>query len=661
MKDLPASNPLPGSPARKRVVRKFLFVAVIAGVLLSVAAYVVGPGLIRHFAPTPQVRTTDVSSAPRRLVVTPRLTVWWDALPQGLGVSSQPDGTATNIHPDDYAGPDACRACHPKNHADWSAHPHRLMNALATATTIRGDFSGAEIRYLGGRATFTTADDAYVMKLERGGGARTYQVTQTIGSRFFQYYVGRQLEGPEPAGHHFYDKDHVLPFGYWLDQKEWVPLVHIGPEQPDAYRPDPFAPPASGPHYAEYAASCNYCHTTFPLGDLLGRRPHQMGQHAPARLDWSVRGYLSSARPAELPDMDRLLQGTANGPLTNPMSAWDAPHYAATLGISCEACHLGGRAHIESKGTVPPRFFPASPHVLVEATTVPGGGRTRENLNWACGRCHIGDRPTFAAGMSTWNSVEYSDAMRGSCYSQLRCIDCHNPHQATGRQWAQPPERDDAVCLKCHAKYAEAVPRKAHTHHPAGSAGDRCLNCHMPRINEGLQDVVRTHMIYSPTQADMLEANHPNACNLCHTEQPIDWTLGQLKNWYGKTYPERKIAAHYPDRAAPVALGWLASDNESVRLVAADALARGRDPAAIPHLLDALDDPFLLNRQFAVKNLQDAFDIRPADFDYRFYMTGNERRRSLAALRERFAAGTTPAPRIRPRAAHPAPSRADPR
>ena len=26
------------------------------------------------------------------------------------------------------------------------------------------------------------------------------------------------------------------------------------------------------------------------------------------------------------------------------------------------------------------------------------------------------------------------------------------------------------------------------------------MNCHMPRINEGLQDVVRTHMIYSPNR-----------------------------------------------------------------------------------------------------------------------------------------------------------------
>jgi len=158
----------------------------------------------------------------------------------------------------------------------------------------------------------------------------------------------------------------------------------------------------------------------------------------------------------------------------------------------------------------------------------------------------------------------------------------------------------------------------------------------MPRINEGLQDVVRTHMIYSPTRVDMIEANHPNACNLCHTDRPIDWTLRHLKEWYGKTYDEGKIAAHYRDRAQPVTLGWLGSENESVRLVAADALIRSRDSRNLPHLLTALDDPYLLNRQFAARGVQEMLGMRLADFGYRFYLSPEERRRPLADLGRRW-------------------------
>ncbi len=212
--------------------------------------------------------------------------------------NSRTFGTGSNIHPADYIGPQACQKCHPQQHREWSEHPHRWMNALADNTTVHGDFSGnAALSYRGGKATFQMRGGNYFMQLQRGDLRRTYQITQTIGVRFFQYYIGKQIEGPEPANHHFYHKDHVLPFGYWLDRKEWIPVVHIGPELPDDERPDPFNPPDRGKHYAEYATSCNFCHTTFPLGDLFGRIPRQLDKHAPISIHWSMRGYLESCAP----------------------------------------------------------------------------------------------------------------------------------------------------------------------------------------------------------------------------------------------------------------------------------------------------------------------------------------------------------------------------
>jgi predicted CXXCH cytochrome family protein len=573
---------------------------------------------------------------PVQLAQGQNLTVWWDMLPEPLLSSSIPSGEGSNIHPSDYLGrPEACQSCHKKNYEAWSRHPHRWMNALADPSTVRGDFSpGAAISYRGGRATFTRAGDDFFMHLERGDLRRSYQITQTIGSRFFQYYVGKQIEGPEAKGHHFYTKDHVLPFGYWLAQKEWVPTVHIGPELADDASQDPFHPPSSGIYYAEYSTSCNTCHTTFPLGDMLGRRWLQMGQYAPWPMHWSMRKFLETAHPEILDESTGMLKRGLDR--SNPMNDMEAPHYAATLGVSCEACHLGSRQHVESEGRIPPRFAPSSPYLRFQAQQAPPTGRTHDNINWACGRCHVGGRPQFAAGMSTWNSVEYSDAMLGSCYSQLSCVHCHNPHQAIGPRWSRSADADDAVCLKCHEQYRPEDQRLQHTHHPLGSDGARCLNCHMPRINEGVEDVVRTHMIFSPTRADMLEANHPNACNLCHTDQPIDWTLTALKKWYGKTYEEDLIAVNYPQRDKPVGLGWLDSDNASVRLVAVEAMTRRRDTWALPRLLNALDDPYLINRQFAYKGLQEMLNVRLADFGYRFYMTSQERQKPLTQLRERF-------------------------
>src|SRR5262249_44757461 len=136
--------------------------------------------------------------------------------------------------------------------------------------------------------------------------------------------------------------------------------------------------------------------------------------------------------------------------MRNPMADWEASKYGVSLGITCEACHLGGKAHVESGGKVAPKFFPSSPHLFAESKETPlEFGGTHDNVNWACGRCHTGKRPQFAAGMATWNSVEYADAMRGSCYSKLRCIDCHNPHRAIGPKWPLSADADDALCLKC--------------------------------------------------------------------------------------------------------------------------------------------------------------------------------------------------------------------
>jgi predicted CXXCH cytochrome family protein len=609
--------------------------AVIAGGVTVALAVTMGRAFFHADPARTEAKThvppRDPRQPPIALASSKRLHVWWDNVPAGVRDRSLPPAKDSNIHPADYVGPESCRACHQRNYDTWSSHPHRWMNALASDQSVRGDFSGnATINYRGGTATFERSGGDYRMHLERGSVRRSYRVTQTIGSRFFQYYVGKQIAGPEPASHPFFQKDHLLPFGYWLEPKEWVPTVHIGPERPDDDRPDPFEPPTKGDYFAEYAVSCNYCHTTFPLADLFGRRPHQTGDHAPRSLHWSVRPYLDEARPAEVPAMLKQFTATVK---QNPMVSWDAEHYAAAFGVTCEACHLGAREHVASKGQILPQFFPRSPHLLVEGMEPPQTGRTHDNVNWACGRCHTGGRPTFAAGMSTWNSVEYSDAMRGSCYSQLTCINCHNPHRPIGPTWTATADHDDSVCLKCHDRLRPEAERRAHTHHMTGSEGARCLNCHMPRINEGLQDIVRTHMIYSPTRSDMIEANHPNACNLCHTDRPIDWTLGYLKEWYGRTYNETRIAANYPQRSQPVGIGWLASGDPAVRLVSADALTRRQDRSALPQLVEALDDPYLVNRQFAARGLERMLNMRLTDFGYRFFMTQAERRGPLDALR----------------------------
>ncbi|HAY82060.1 MAG TPA: hypothetical protein DCY79_19825 [Planctomycetaceae bacterium] len=574
-----------------------------------------------------------------------KLFFWWDEMVEGAKRVSFATGPESNIHPDDYVGSDACQKCHKKNHQQWSEHPHRWMNAVASNETVKGDFSEqAQIQYLQGTANFSQTDENYRMRLERDGRVLEYAVEQTLGSRFFQYYIGRLVTGGFPEEHPYRQEQHVLPFGFWIEKNEWVPIVHVGPELPDGKRFDPFAPPEQimrGVNFLPYARYCNVCHTTFPLGDNLFRKTYTLAKHAPGIMHIDMPGYIEDfhqelwdagmTRESATPEQIERIPST--------LANYEASKHAVSLGISCEACHFGCDEHVKNPKKLP-SFAPRSEHLRIEnGKQQLETGKTHANLNWACARCHTGDRPRFAAGMSTWNSTEYSDAMLGHCYSQLKCIDCHAPHQATGLKWSHTPAEDDAKCMKCHQQYEDEKALVAHTHHPAGTSGSRCMNCHMPKINEGLQDVVRTHTIFSPTQKDMIEKNHLNACNLCHTEQPIDWTLTHLKEWYGTSFDEAKLAAAYPARTQAVGLGWLASENEAVRLVTLGAMRENLDAFAAAELIEALDDPFLLNRQFARLAVEALFAIELEDYGYQFYMTPDERREPLAKLRSALQAG----------------------
>ncbi len=575
---------------------------------------------------------------PPRTIVHGNLALHWEPLPAGQRHELAATAAVSNIRPQDYAGPESCRKCHERNYANWSRHPHRFMNALAGPDTVKGDFSGqAGIEYQGARGSFYREGDQYRMRIERRGKTHVYRIYKTLGSRFFQYYIGRGVEGPPPQGHHYYGQEHVLPFGYWIDRRMWVPVVHVADELPDeGGRWNPLDPPRPDEQPdLVYADRCSFCHTTYPIGDNFVRHPEFMSQHLPVELHFSVAAYTAQAHP-ELWDGTRDPAAVSNQDMSGIIGRffeYQTPDNAATLGISCEACHLGAKAHAEDK-QAKPSFRAQSEHLMTshrDATRETGP--VHHNVNWVCSRCHVGGRPEYACGAATWNSVEYSDAARGACYSELTCVHCHEPHTPIGQAWSQPPDKDDAVCLSCHQQYQESQRRQQHTRHPAGSPGDRCFNCHMPRINEGLQDAVRTHMIFSPTRADMIEAGHPNACNLCHLDQPIDWTRRHLEDWYGKQYHEARIAASYPHRDQPVGIGWLKHPHEATRLAATDAMTKARAAWGLAALLDVLDDEYLLNRQFAQKGLEDMLDIRLIDWEYRFYMTAAERREPLARLR----------------------------
>jgi hypothetical protein len=71
-----------------------------------------------------------------------------------------------------------------------------------------------------------------------------------------------------------------------------------------------------------------------------------------------------------------------------------------------------------------------------------------------------------------------------------------------------------------------------HTHHPPGSAGNDCVSCHMPKIEQTIGDVnvrARTFKFIAPAETDTLKV--PSPCLVCHDDKTTDWARKALASW----------------------------------------------------------------------------------------------------------------------------------
>jgi hypothetical protein len=411
------------------------------------------------------------------------------------------------------------------------------MNRIAAPDTVKGDFGGVKIAYQGKVAAFAREGDAFVMTL----GARRFRVTRTIGTRMLQEYVGVEIGGAPT--------ELRLPWGWWIREARWVPANFFDSwedDRFDAFDPDP----------APWASRCAWCHNTYPYALRLART---VGR---GFAEW----FTLDRTPPEVLPVDQLV----------------------TVGISCESCHLGGREHADDDRPI--RFVPSSP-LLTKAPDAPdltGGRHNPIVVDAICRQCHSTPANTYPNGASIRNSSEALDLAASPCAPKIACTDCHDPHQG-----GVDLQRAVAACTRCHADQANP----SHTRHQDAT----CLDCHMPRIVEGVSGFIRTHRISSPTDESMLAIGAPNACNLCHLDRTLDWTLTAIADGWG---PRITPGDDWPSAYVPMGSQWLASPSKTLRITAAAAYAR-LGKVALPRLIPLLDDPvpfFRIWMQFAIED-----------------------------------------------------------
>jgi hypothetical protein len=205
------------------------------------------------------------------------------------------------------------------------------------------------------------------------------------------------------------------------------------------------------------------------------------------------------------------------------------------------------------------------------------------------------------------------DMASGNCMSQIKCTHCHDPHERGPGAGAKDQTKHLQACTDCHQDIA--MDSAAHSGHAASAAS--CLDCHMPKIVKGVDQAVRSHRISMPVDEKMLARGSFNACNLCHLDKTIGWTLNRLRSQWGRSFAsEASWREDYGEQ--PVGELWLEADDANTRSIAFSAYSRSRlGKSAAERLLRIVDDDIAFNRMWNLFAFEDVLGrkLSRAEFD----------------------------------------------
>ena len=157
--------------------------------------------------------------------------------------------------------------------------------------------------------------------------------------------------------------------------------------------------------------------------------------------------------------------------------------------------------------------------------------------HWALDKHKLGHTTYahFPDGTAHKNRMQGNDYVQSKMYEKgITCATCHDSHGSEHYAMLRKPAQQ--LCLDCHTPGSPSGPQsptiEAHTHHKPDSAGSQCISCHMPEIAQTLGDVkVRSHTFRWVSPAKTVNDSVPNACNTCHTDKPVEWTIEEMKKW----------------------------------------------------------------------------------------------------------------------------------
>lgn len=526
--------------------------------------------------------------------------------------------------PHGYVSSDTCQSCHPEHYESWHASYHRTMTQYVEKDRVMTEFDRVTLSYHGRPVViewqdgelWATMDDPewlYNTPIEslktsdHPPSTTRRRLGMMTGSHHMQVFW-------MPSGHG--NSQEIFPFCYLKEADRWVPFK-------DTFLRDP----AMSHYDQKWNGNCIECHVT-------------LGQ-------------------------------------TRPISPVATKTQTAELGIACEACHGAGDRHVELNRN-PARRYKFHQSQEPDPTIVDPQDLDHERSSMICGQCHgihwISDsrdyylngirfrpggllnqnkKPVRAAhleeqpwleaplrsnprflsdrywsdGMVRVGGRDYTAMVESPCYlnGELSCLSCHQMHHPKpGSEdmelWLddqlKPGMNSNESCLQCHESMRANITE--HTHHLADSSGSSCINCHMPHTTYGLLKAIRSHQIDAPSIKTNLETGRPNACNLCHLDQTLEWSSDHLNQWYDQPKPPLNLE----NRRIAASVLWLLKGDAGLRALTAwhygwsEAKQASGEGWQAPILARLLEDPYSAVRYISERSLKTYDGMEALDYDF---------------------------------------------
>lgn len=446
-----------------------------------------------------------------------------------------------------YTGTGKCQVCHPKEYDSYKSSDHYHAMDTALPRSVKGDFNNSTFVYFGDTTFFYQQDGRYYVRTTDSLRRKTeFQISFTFGWQPLQQYLVRFNDG----------RIQTLPFCWDTRPKEkggqrWFHIYGMEKILPD----DELFWTGINQNWNNMCADC---HTTdyFKNFDIDRNTFHS---------SWKE---------------DKVSCESCHGPASGHLQWADKKDESEKLKgfiINLSAKKVNWKFS-NDKGIAYPDSIEKN-EVLIETCARCHSRASRMTDNYQHGQSllqthlpsSISTANYFIDGQIKEEDYEYGSFLQSKMYAQgVTCINCHDPHSMKVKA------SGNTLCASCHTpeKYAA----EKHTFHPVNSTGSQCVNCHMPVTTYMGIDGRRDHSIRIPRPDHSKLNSAPNACNKCHANKTVDWSVQYFMQWYGdklpkaKTYGELLYTISKNTEGSEAALNELLSSQNYPAIIQATAL-----------------------------------------------------------------------------------------